>query len=100
MDMDMNMMATIIVALLLFLVICTPIVLLSILIVRTNKPKAPMNKVKLEQLEQNDYQIADDVNKAFTDFAADLEKLNTRLDGLEEKLDRDASEIKGFKKDR
>ena len=96
----MNMMATIIVALLLFLVICTPIVLLSILIVRTNKPKAPMNKVKLEQLEQNDYQIADDVNKAFTDFAADLEKLNTRLDGLEEKLDRDASEIKGFKKDR
>ena len=98
--MDMNMMATIIVALLLFLVICTPIVLLSILIVRTNKPKAPMNKVKLEQLEQNDYQIADDVNKAFTDFAADLEKLNTRLDGLEEKLDRDASEIKGFKKDR
>ena len=98
--MDMNMMATIIVALLLFLVICTPIVLLTILIVRTNKPKAPVNKVKLEQLEQNDYQIADDVNKAFTDFAADLEKLNTRLDGLEEKLDRDASEIKGFKKDR
>ena len=90
------MIATLIVAFLLFLVICTPIVLLTILIVRTNKPKAPVNKVKLEQLEQNDYQIADDVNKAFTDFAADLEKLNTRLDGLEEKLDRDASEIKGF----
>jgi|TARA_B110000908_G_scaffold43237_1_gene52612 Skp family chaperone for outer membrane proteins len=94
--MDMNMIATLIVAFLLLLVICTPIVLLAILIVRTNKPKAPVNKVKLEQLEQNDYQIADDVNKAFTDFAADLEKLNTRLDGLEEKLDRDASEIKGF----
>tara|TARA_R110000803_G_scaffold197195_1_gene260651 strand:+ start:321 stop:611 length:291 start_codon:yes stop_codon:yes gene_type:complete len=92
----MNMIATLIVAFLLLLVICTPIVLLAILIVRTNKPKAPVNKVKLEQLEQNDYQIADDVNKAFTDFAADLEKLNTRLDGLEEKLDRDASEIKGF----
>jgi len=90
------MIATLIVAFLLLLVICTPIVLLAILIVRTNKPKAPVNKVKLEQLEQNDYQIADDVNKAFTDFAADLEKLNTRLDGLEEKLDRDASEIKGF----
>lgn len=90
------MIATLIVAILIFLVICTPIVLLTILIVRTNKPKAPVNKVKLEQLEQNDYQIADDVNKAFTDFAADLEKLNTRLDGLEEKLDRDASEIKGF----
>ena len=87
----MNMIATLIVAFLLLLVICTPIVLLAILIVRTNKPKAPVNKVKLEQLEQNDYQIADDVNKAFTDFAADLEKLNTRLDGLEEKLDRDAS---------
>lgn len=92
----MNMIATLIVAFLLLLVICTPIVLLAILIVRTNKPKAPVNKVKLEQLEQNDYQIADDVNKAFTDFAADLEKLNIRLDGLEEKLDRDASEIKGF----
>jgi peptidoglycan hydrolase CwlO-like protein len=98
--MDMNMMATIIVALLLFLVICTPIVLLSILIVRTNKPKAPMNKVKLEQLEQNDFQIADDVNKAFSDFAADLEELNKRLDTIEEKVDRDDSTIKGFKKDR
>ena len=94
--MDMNMIATLIVAILIFLVICTPIVLLTILVVRTNKPKAPVNKVKLEQLEQNDYQIADDVNKAFTDFAADLEKLNIRLDGLEEKLDGDASEIKGF----
>lgn len=90
------MIAAVLVAILIFLVICTPIVLLTILIVRTNKPKAPVNKVKLEQLEQNDYQIADDVNKAFTDFAADLEKLNIRLDGLEEKLDRDASEIKGF----
>jgi len=94
--MEMEMIAAVLVAILIFLVICTPIVLLTILIVRTNKPKAPVNKVKLEQLEQNDYQIADDVNKAFTDFAADLEKLNTRLDGLEEKLDRDASEIKGF----
>jgi|TARA_R110002095_G_scaffold210691_1_gene198153 peptidoglycan hydrolase CwlO-like protein len=94
--MEMEMIAAVLVAILIFLVICTPIVLLTILIIRTNKPKAPVNKVKLEQLEQNDYQIADDVNKAFTDFAADLEKLNTRLDGLEEKLDRDASEIKGF----
>lgn len=96
----MNMMATIIVALLLFLVICTPIVLLSILIVRTNKPKVPMNKVKLEQLEQNDFQIADDVNKAFSDFATDLEELNKRLDTIEEKVDRDDTTIKGFKKDR
>ena len=94
--MEMEIIAAVLVAILIFLVICTPIVLLTILVVRTNKPKAPVNKVKLEQLEQNDYQIADDVNKAFTDFAADLEKLNTRLDGLEEKLDRDASEIKGF----
>ena len=90
------MIAAVLVAILIFLVICAPIVLLTILVVRTNKPKTPVNKVKLEQLEQNDYQIADDVNKAFTDFAADLEKLNTRLDGLEEKLDRDATEIKGF----
>ena len=92
----MNMIATLIVAFLLLLVICTPIVLLVVLIVRTNKTKTPQNKVKLEQLEQNDFQIADDVNKAFTDFAADLEKLNTRLDGLEEKLDREENVVKGF----
>ena len=98
--MDMNMIATIVVAFLLLLVICTPIVLLTILIVRTSKPKAPVNKVKLEQLEQNDYQIADDVNKAFTDFAADLDLLNKRLDDIEDKMDKDANTIKGFKKDR
>ena len=92
----MNMIATLIVAFLLLLVICTPIVLLVVLIVRTNKTKTPQNKVKLEQLEQNDFQIADDVNKAFTDFAADLEKLNTRLDGIEEKLDREENVVKGF----
>ena len=92
----MNLIATLIVAFLILLVICTPIVLLVVLIVRTNKPKSPQNKVKLEELEKMDFQIADDVNKAFTDFAGDLEKLNLRLDGLEEKLDRDASEIKGF----
>ena len=95
--MDMNMIATIVVAFLLLLVICTPIVLLTILIVRTSKPKVPVNKVKLEQLEQNDYQIADDVNKAFTDFASDLESLNKRLDDIEEKLDRDENAIQGFK---
>ena len=96
----MNMIGTIIVALLLFLIICTPIVLLTILIVRTNKPKVPVNKVKLEQLEQNDYQIADDVNKAFSDFAADLEALNKRLDDIEEKLDRDDNTVQGFTKSR
>jgi len=92
----MNLIATLIVAFLILLVICTPIVLLVVLIVRTNKPKSPQNKVKLEELEKMDFQIADDVNKAFTDFAGDLEKLNLRLDGLEEKLDKDANEIKGF----
>lgn len=96
----MNMIATIVVAFLLLLVMCTPIVLLTILIVRTTKPKTPMNKVKLEQLEQNDYQIADDVNKAFTDFAADLDSLNKRLDDIEEKLEKDAHTIKGFNKER
>lgn len=92
----MEMIAAVLVAILIFLVICTPIVLLTILVVRSNKPKAPVNKVKLEQLEQNDYQIADDVNKAFTDFASDLESITKRLEEIEEKLDRDASEIKGF----
>lgn len=94
--MDMNMIATIMVAILIFLVVCTPIVLLSILVVRTNKPKTPQNKMKLEQLEQNDYQIADDVNKAFTDFAADLESLTKRLDEIESKLDREENTVEGF----
>ena len=94
--MEMEIIAAVLVAILIFLVICAPIVLLTILVVRSNKPKAPVNKVKLEQLEQNDYQIADDVNKAFTDFASDLESITKRLEEIEEKLDRDASEIKGF----
>ena len=94
--MDINMIATLIVAFLLLLVICTPIILLVVLIVRTNKTKTPQNKVKLDQLEQNDFQIADDVNKAFTDFAADLEALNKRLDTIEEKVDREENVVKGF----
>lgn len=94
--MDMNAIATIMVAILIFLVVCTPIVLLTILIVRTNKPKMPQNKMKLEQLEQNDYQIADDVNKAFDNFASDLESVMKRLDEIEGKMDREENTIEGF----
>jgi peptidoglycan hydrolase CwlO-like protein len=94
--MDMNMIATIMVAILIFLVVCTPIVLLTILIVRTNKPKIPQNKMKLEQLEQNDYQIADDVNKAFDNFASDLESVMKRLDEIEGKMDREENTVEGF----
>lgn len=98
--MDMNAIATIMVAILIFLVVCTPIVLLTILIVRTNKPKMPQNKMKLEQLEQNDYQIADDVNKAFDNFASDLESVMKRLDEIEGKLDREENTVEGFKSKR
>lgn len=94
--MDMNAIATIMVAILIFLVVCTPIVLLTILIVRTNKPKMPQNKMKLEQLEQNDYQIADDVNKAFDNFASDLESVMKRLDEIEGKMDREENTVEGF----
>jgi peptidoglycan hydrolase CwlO-like protein len=94
--MDMNAIATIMVAILIFLVVCTPIVLLTILIVRTNKPKIPQNKMKLEQLEQNDYQIADDVNKAFDNFASDLESVMKRLDEIEGKMDREENTVEGF----
>jgi len=90
------MIATIMVAILIFLVVCTPIVLLTILIVRTNKPKIPQNKMKLEQLEQNDYQIADDVNKAFDNFASDLESVMKRLDEIEGKMDREENTVEGF----
>lgn len=98
--MELNLIAALVVALMVFLVIATPIVLLVILIMRTSKPKGPQNKVKLEQLEQNDYQIADDVNKAFTDFGKDLESIQLRLDEIETKLDREDNEVKGFNSNR
>ena len=94
---------TVVVAMFIVLLICTPIVLLTILVMRTNKPKNPTPNIKLEQLEQNDYNIVDDVNKAFHDVNHALNEINDnlnnfgkRLEDIEESLERENSTIKGF----
>ena len=98
---------TVVVAMFIVLLICTPIVLLTILVMRTNKPKNPTPNIKLEQLEQNDYNIVDDVNKAFHDVNHALTEINDnlnnfgkRLEDIEESLERENSTIKGFSQKR
>jgi hypothetical protein len=84
-------------ALFLFTIIVGPIVMMIILLIRTNKPKqTPNSSVKLEQLEQNDYNIVDDVNKAFHDVSQSLTELQKRLDDIEDKLEREENTVKGF----
>jgi Flp pilus assembly protein TadB len=84
-------------ALFLFTIIVGPIVMMIILLIRTNKPKqTPNSSVKLEQLEQNDYNIVDDVNKAFHDVSQSLTELQKRLDDIEDKLERKENTVKGF----
>jgi len=102
-----NGIFTTVVAMFIVLLICTPIVLLTILVVRTNKPKNPTPNIKLEQLEQNDYNIVDDVNKAFHDVNQALNEINDNLNGfgkrledIEESLERENSTIKGFSQKR
>ena len=87
-----------VVAMFIVLLICTPIVLLTILVVRTNKPKNPTPNIKLEQLEQNDYNIVDDVNKAFHDVSQSIQELQAKLEEIEERLEREDNTIKGFNK--
>lgn len=103
----MEMIFNMLVALFIFALVCTPIVLLTILVVRTNKPKNPTPNIKLEQLEQNDYNIVDDVNKAFHDVNAALGEMNAsldsfskRLEDIEVKLEKDERAIKGFSQHR
>ena len=73
--------------------IVTPIVLSSIVIFRMNrKPGDPVGKVSLEhiaQLEQNDNIIVEDINAA-------LSEIVTRLDAIEEHMEREGQTIKGF----
>ena len=75
------------------LIIVTPIVLSTILLLRVNTRKAePVGKVSLEhiaQLEQNDNIIVEDINNA-------LSEMLTRLEAIEEHLEREDNTIKGF----
>ena len=92
-----------IIAIFIVMLICTPIVLLTILVIRTSKPKTPVNGKKLEQLEENDYTIVDDVNKGFADvntalnsINASLDEFDKRLEDIETKLQKDERTVKGF----
>lgn len=75
------------------LIIVTPIVLSTLLLLRSNTRKAePVGKVSLEhiaQLEQNDNIIVEDINDA-------LSEILTRLEAIEEHLEREDNTIKGF----
>jgi len=79
-----------------FSLLVAPIVMLTILLLRTRKPKNPNQSVKLEQLEQNDYNIVDDVNKAFHDVSQSIADLQEKIEEIEQKMDREESTIKGF----
>ena len=81
-----------------FTLLVAPIVMMIILLIRTNKPKPPSSQqhIKLEQLEQNDYNIVDDVNKAFHDVSQSLTELQKRLDDIEDKFEREENTVKGF----
>ena len=80
---------TTIIALFLFAVIITPLILLTILIVRTSKKPPVIAKERIDALEQNDNIIVEDINAALTELV-------TRLNDLEEKIERDEQTIKGF----
>ena len=70
-----------------------PIVLTTIVILRINTRKGePVGKVSLEHiaaLEQNDNIIVEDINNALTEIV-------TRLDAIEEHLEREGQTVKGF----
>ena len=77
-------------SLFIFTLIITPIILLSILILRTSKPKTnPQSAKKLEELAEIDAAIIEETNAALVTV---LEKIQD----LEDRLDREESTVKGF----
>jgi preprotein translocase subunit YajC len=80
---------TTVIALFVFTVIITPLVLLSILIIRTSKKPPTINKERIDALEQNDNIIVEDVNAALVELMA-------KITELEEKIQREESTVKGF----
>ena len=78
------------VALFIFALIITPIILLSILLIRTSKPKSnPQSSKRLDELAEIDAAIIEETNAA---LATVLEKIQD----IEERLDREDSTVKGF----
>jgi preprotein translocase subunit YajC len=80
---------TTVIALFLFMVVITPLVLLTILIIRTSKKPPMIAKERIDALEQNDNIIVEDINTALTELV-------NRLSDLEEKIEREEQTVKGF----
>ena len=70
-----------------------PIVLTLMILIKMGMRKAePVGKVSLEhiaQLEQNDNIIVEDINSALTEIVS-------RLDAIEEHMEREGAAVKGF----
>jgi len=79
-------------AILLSILLITPLVLLIIILNRTNI-KSGTDPAIIKQLEDMDKTIADDTNNALDQVSAKLEDFEVRLAELEEKR----TNVKGFK---
>lgn len=75
------------------LLLVAPIVLMSVVLIRMSMKKGePVGKVSLDhiaQLEQNDNIIIEDINTA-------LSEIVTRLETIEDHLEREGATVKGF----
>jgi len=72
------------------MLLVAPIILLTILLIRTSKPKSnPQASQKFEELAEIDNAIIEETNAA---LATVLEKIQD----LEDRLDREESTVKGF----
>jgi hypothetical protein len=83
-----NILTTVAGVFIVFLLVA-PIVLLTILIIRTSKKPPVINKERIDALEQNDNIIVEDINAA-------LSEIVNRLTDLEEKIEREEQTVKGF----
>ena len=82
----------VITAIIILAVVITPIVLLVLLLNKiNNKDKGSASTKRIEQLEQNDNIIVEDINTA-------LSEIVTRLDAIEDRLEREDQTVKGFAK--
>lgn len=88
--MNLEIVLSMVAALFIAALLISPIVLLTILIIRTNKPSVnPQNAKKLEELAEIDAVIIEETNTA---LASILEKIQD----IEERLDREDATVKGF----
>lgn len=80
----------VLVVFLLLLMTLTPFVVGTILLLR-KKPGGENPQVLIKELQQTDQMIADDTNAA-------LEVIMTRIEAIEERLEKEENTVKGFAK--